>query len=274
MSDMSPPDLPYSAARRPTFQPFAEFLLSLQFLTRLPIPFIKRLDPPPLAQAMRFFSLAGGLIALPPAAVLVLGHFARLPSLTSALLATVALLLTTGALHDDGLADTADGLLGGRSREQRLEIMRDSRIGTYGACALVMALLLRVSAYQILGTTDFLHTALLLASAGAFSRALMVDLLWATRPARLDGLAVYAGKPSRGTALAAITIGALLTLYAGFALTGLAGAVVSMAAATIVTSLVRHAANKMIGGQTGDICGAAQVLSEVAMLICYAAMIG
>jgi hypothetical protein len=129
-------------------RPFAETLLALSFLTRLPIPFVRTLDMPPLAQAMRFFPLAGALIGCISAGVLIGANMLGLPSLLAAVIALSVGTLVTGALHEDGLADVADGFGGGKTREARLEIMRDSRIGTYGTIALVLSYIGRAAPYN------------------------------------------------------------------------------------------------------------------------------
>ena len=258
---------------RHQFRPFAEFLAALRFLTRLPVPFVRTLDPPPLTAAMRMFPLAGAVAGVVTGGALVLANLAGLPQFFSAATALAAGALATGALHEDGLADVADGFGGGQSREQRLEIMRDSRIGAYGALALCLVTLARASLYAALLELPPLDTIILTASAAAFSRALIVDLMWATRPARSDGLSVAAGRPSRNTALFALTTGGLLAgIGAGTVLAPEAG-VAAIIAGGVMLALVRGLAMRKIGGQTGDVCGAAQVMCELAMLAVYAAAI-
>jgi adenosylcobinamide-GDP ribazoletransferase len=181
--------------------------------------------------------------------------------------------LITGALHEDGLADSADGLYGGKNRDDRLSIMRDSRIGTYGALALGFTMLARVGAYQALSAKPLAAIILVLMASGAFSRAMMVDLMWATRPARNNGLSVAVGRPGRNSALFAILTGGALTVWAGLVLR-IESSFVAMMVAVMITGLMRRTATRLIGGQTGDICGAVQVLSEVAMLTAFTAMIG
>jgi adenosylcobinamide-GDP ribazoletransferase len=252
-------------------RPFAELLGALRFLTRLPVPFARTIDPPRIASSMRMFSLVGALIGAFSGALLFLAHSIGVPSLLSAAIACTLTIVMTGALHEDGLADTADGFGGGRDREHRLLIMRDSRIGTYGALALMLALMLRVFAMESLLNLPLTAVILLCAAAASFSRAMMVDLMWASRHARSDGLAVYAGRPSRNTTLMAIIIGGLLSLFAGYQLSPEAG-IVALAAGTILAAILRYTSTRLIGGQTGDVCGAVQVTSEIGILITFAAM--
>jgi len=256
----------------PRFRPIAEFIVALRFLTRLPIPFARTVDPVPLAVAMRSFGLAGALLGAANGLVLIGLNWLHVPGLIAAALALGFGLLVTGALHEDGLADTADGLFGGRTRERRLEIMRDSRIGTYGASALVLVYLIKASAYQLLLGQPISQVVLILAGAGAFSRAMVVDMMWATRPARPDGLSHMTGRPSRSTGLFAIVTGAIIAIWAGWAIEPITG-VVAMAVALAITGLMRRLAVRLLGGQTGDICGAVQVLTECGMITAYLASI-
>ena len=264
---------PEPAPRRGRIRPFAELLHSLRFLTRLPIPFANTIDPPPLSQSMRLFPVAGALVGAAGGAALAGFAYLGLPSLVSATLAMGLGLLVTGALHEDGLADTADGFGGGKSRERRLEIMRDSHIGSYGVLALIAAMMLRVACYEDLTDLGPLAVVAVLSASAAFSRALMVDLLWATRPARSDGLSVHAGTPGRNGAAFAIITAAALTLAAGLLVSPPSG-LMALAAGLAVTAYMRRLTVRMIGGQTGDVCGAVQVLSELAMLLVFVATSG
>ncbi|MGH6854355.1 MAG: adenosylcobinamide-GDP ribazoletransferase [Aestuariivirga sp.] len=261
---------PQSEAPR-RFRPFTEFLVALRFLTRLPVPFVRTLDPPPLAAAMGMFPVAGAVVGGLIGASLVLCNLAGLPDFFCAAFALATSALITGALHEDGLADVADGFGGGKSREQRLEIMRDSRIGAYGAMALVFVLLARAALFAALLDLPAIATIVLLASAAAFSRSLMVDLMWATRPARSDGLSVLSGRPSRNTTLLALAIGGFGAFAAAGYVLAPAASLVALAAAGITLAMVRALAMRKIGGQTGDVCGAGQILAETAMLAVYAA---
>jgi adenosylcobinamide-GDP ribazoletransferase len=269
MSDQLPP-APPSEDKGPALRPFAELVHALKFLTRLPVPFSKTIDPPPLNQTMRMFSVAGALIGVLIAVVLLAGRLVQLPPLLSAILAVAAGILVTGALHEDGFADTADGFGGGKTRERRLEIMRDSRIGSYGALALIIAVALRVAAYASLIEFSAIALLTIIVAAQSFSRALVVDMLWATPPARTNGLSAYAGQPPRSIAIFAIALGLLLTLVAGY-FSQFENAVLALALGLAATAAIRWQAMRLIGGQTGDVCGAAQVACEVMMLIAFLA---
>jgi adenosylcobinamide-GDP ribazoletransferase len=267
MSDQIPIPTPPAESR---IRPLAEFVHAAKFLTRLPVPLSRTLDPPPLAETMRMFSVVGALIGCGLAAILLAGKFIDLPPNLTAFIGVAFGLLVTGALHEDGLADTADGLGGGRTRERRLEIMRDSRIGSYGALALIIAVGTRVTSYASLLALEPLVLLTVIVACQSFSRALVVDLLWATRPARLDGLSVYAGQPRRGVAMFGIAVGLVLTLLAGY-FTSFENAVLALGFGLAATAAIRALATRLIGGQTGDICGAAQVTCEVMMLTAFLA---
>lgn len=254
-------------------RPFAAFLVALRFLTRLPVPFVRTLDPPPLRDSMALFPVVGAFVGSITAGSLILANFAGLPDLFCGLFALAVGAVVTGAFHEDGLADVADGFGGGHSREQRLEIMKDSRIGTYGTLTLCLTLLARASLFTSLLDLPPLTTVALIAGAAAFSRSLMVDLLWATRPARATGLSALAGQPTRGTTLAALGIGGLGSAAAGAFLLSPQAGVLALVAAGLTLAVLRALAMRKIGGQTGDVCGAGQVLSETAMLAVYAATV-
>jgi adenosylcobinamide-GDP ribazoletransferase len=258
--------------RSPPFRPFAELIASLTFLTRLPIPFARTFDPPPLRATMRLFAIAGAIIGLVNGAVLYGLNHLGVPGALASALAVGAGLLLTGALHEDGLADTADGFGGGRDRVHRLAIMSDNQIGSYGTLALIVAVAVRCIAYVEISQTEFWTLLAITTASGAFSRSMVVDLMWSTSSAKTDGLAVYAGRPSRNTALFAIVSGMTFVAIAGF-LFRWESALFAVALAACTAALMRFTAMRLIGGQTGDVCGAVQVLSELAMLAVFASMV-
>ena len=184
----------------------------------------------------------------------------------AALLAVAAQVLLTGGLHEDGLADIADGFGGGRTRADKLRILRDSRIGSFGAMALMLALLARIGALAALASPALVAAALI--AAGAASRAALPVIMVSIAPARDEGLAVAAGRPHplRAAAGAAIAIlAALAVLPPAMATAGL----VAAAGAALATGLL---ARRQIGGHTGDVLGAAQQLAEIAFLLATAVL--
>lgn len=177
----------------------------------------------------------------------------------SAVLVLATLALLTGGLHEDGLADTVDGLFGGWTMERRLEIMKDSRVGSYGVLALVLVTLARWSALTALLVYGGHWTALV--ATGAVSRAPMALIMAVLPNARGEGLSHATGQPSAIVALVAVALAAALAV----ALTGWAALpMLALAAATMLALAVL--ALRKIGGQTGDILGASQQLVELACL--------
>jgi adenosylcobinamide-GDP ribazoletransferase len=261
------PQIPESASTRP--RPVAELIGALTFLTRLPIPFARTVNHAPMHAAMRMYAPAGAIIGGVTGVVLYGLAWLGVPALLAASLAFAVSLIITGALHEDGLADCADGFGGGKHREHRLEIMRDSRIGTYGTLALFTAGAAKLACFVEFHSMPFWTCIALTAAAGSFSRALMVDLLWATKPARGDGLSHMVGRPSRSTALISVTLGAAAVLAAGFTFDAVSG-VYALPVALLATGAIRNLAMRLIGGQTGDVCGAVQVISEIAVLGVFA----
>jgi adenosylcobinamide-GDP ribazoletransferase len=240
-----------------------EFSASIHFLTRLPLPRHGAAGTAGanLAQAAWAFPLAGFVVGLIGAIVYALADRLVLFSWPAAALTVAATLAVTGALHEDGVADTADGFGGGDTREKKLEIMRDSRIGTYGVCALIIALLVRSAA--IAGLTEPALVALVLIAAHVGARAVLPFVMFLLPAARADGLAFAAGKPSGvGVAIAA-ALGFLALLFC----LGLAHALVALVALAIVVSLLCWLASRQIGGQTGDVLGAVEQVSEIVILL-------
>ena len=230
-------------------------------LTRLPVPF----TADRAAAAAWAYPVAGFFVATLAAALASLALAFGLPPALAAGLVLAVQVIVTGAMHEDGLADSADGLWGGWTRARRLEIMRDSRIGTYGVIALVMSLGLRWQALTLVLAAG-LHWPALIAVA-VLSRAVMVALMHHLPHARDDGLSRQTGRPGRDTALLAMALGAVGALLLGgwaFVLIVVAGL-----AALAVTSIARA----KIGGQTGDILGATQQVTEIALLLTIAALI-
>jgi adenosylcobinamide-GDP ribazoletransferase len=189
-----------------------------------------------------------------------------LPPFLAAALAVAALAAITGALHEDGLADVADGFGGGRTREAKLAIMRDSRVGSYGVVALALSLMLRVGALAALTESGFATAAAALILAGAASRAGALAPLALLPAARPDGAGAGAGRLEIGNLLAAGITTAALALLAGLATLGVTRAFFACVVAGGASWAVSALARRHIGGQTGDVAGAAQQIAEIACL--------
>ncbi|HYD69111.1 adenosylcobinamide-GDP ribazoletransferase [Azospirillum sp.] len=237
-----------------------EIALATVFMTRLPVRL--RLDPEVdlHARSMGWFPLVGAAVGLLAGGVYALALGLNLPAMAAALLALAASAWVTGALHEDGLADVADGFGGGRSRERKLEIMRDSRVGSYGVLAVVFSVGLRASALAALAEPVVVVGAL--AAAGACSRAVLPALAWTLMPARRDGLAANHGCPPSKRVALALAIAAVVALLA----VGKAVLAVAVAGA-LAAAVVGFLALRQIRGYTGDVLGAAQQAAETAILL-------
>ena len=239
---------------------------ALVFLTRVPLRVARpEGDAPSLGRAVRAFPIVGALIGLVAGIVYAIAAGIGLPDIVAAVLAVGAGALITGALHEDGLADMADGFGGGSTRERKLAIMRDSRIGAYGVIVLVVVLAAKVGAISDLGGTG-LAIAAMVAAAGVSRAAMPAVMLWLD-PARDDGLAADAGRPPSahvwtGLALAAVLAVGLLT-WSGL---------VAFLIAGIGTAAVAWLAERQVGGHTGDVLGGVQQFSEVLFLLTLAAV--
>lgn len=240
----------------------SELHLAATFLTRVPLPDCGLLPPGSLARSMRVFPLVGAGIGLGAGLVFALAH-AVLPPLAAALVAVLAGVLLTGALHEDGLADTADGLGARGGRDQRLAVMRDSRSGAYGVLALVFSIGLRAAA--LAAAPSALAGLGALVAAAAWSRALIPAAMQIMPPARADGLGAGAGLPDSTIAATAAMLGIALAL-AGLGLAAPLAVLAALAAAWGVVVLAR----RQLGGFTGDVLGAIQQCAEAAMLLAAA----
>jgi len=244
---------------------WTDLRVAAAFLTRLPIGLTTGGGMSTLARASRCFPIVGLGIGLLGGILYALAIALDLPTLLAAIIAVAATVAVTGALHEDGLADMVDGFGGGGDRDRKLQIMRDSRIGTYGVVALVLALGARVVALGSFEDNADAVCAVILCHAA--SRALVVAVMHCAPLARGDGLAASAGRPPQATMLWALALGGLIALlFAGFD-----GAVATVAGAAIAWAIVALA-RRQIGGVTGDVLGAVQQGSEIAMLLALVAL--
>lgn len=257
---MTTPDDPLR--RSPGF--VSGFTIATAFLTRIPVRMTVH-GAGHLANAAWAFPLVGAGIGAVVTLAFVLAQLLGLGDWPAALLAVLAGLCLTGALHEDGLADTVDGLVGGRDRESKLAIMRDSRLGTFGVLALVLSIGLRAAALAQIGEAVFAGLALV--AAHAASRAALPGAMRAMVPARADGLGAAAGRPSTPLAIAAAALGIVIALAALGPGRGAVALVLSGATVCAAAWLAR----RQIGGYTGDVLGAFQQVGEIVMLLAAAA---
>ncbi|MGI3778496.1 MAG: adenosylcobinamide-GDP ribazoletransferase [Janthinobacterium lividum] len=229
-------------------------------LTRVPVPW--RFVPSPSASPWAY-PVAGALLGAATGATAALGGALGLPPASSAGWALAATLLLTGALHEDGLADTADGLGGGRTPERRLAIMRDSRIGSFGALALALSVGLRWSALASLqgAGQGAWHIVAATMAAGALARCAML-LPMRLPPARPDGLGASLGQVRPTSIAAGWAFGAALAL----ALLPASQAALSLLLAAVAGVLLARTGRRALGGRTGDLLGATEQAAECAIL--------
>lgn len=234
------------------------------FLTRLPVG-QRGVEPSAgLAGAVGYFPLVGVLVAgagigVWAAVEPVLG------SLVAAVASVLATVVVTGALHEDGLADVADGFWGGSSASRRLEIMQDSRIGTFGALAVTGDVLLRAA---LLVPLELADVARVLVAGHVIGRsAPLVLALWLP-PARAGGLGARLGRPQRGGIVLA-----LLTVLVSTLVAAGVWAVVPLLAAGAAVAVIGWSARRRIGGYTGDVLGAGVLAVNLAVAAAVAALI-
>jgi adenosylcobinamide-GDP ribazoletransferase len=234
---------------------------SILFLTRLRYGPALPVAGAAIARAAWAFPIAGVLVGLVGGLVYLLVHKMGLPSWPAAALSVAATMAVTGCLHEDGLADTTDGFGGGHTRELKLDIMRDSRIGTYGVCALLLSILLRVSALASLADAALVVPALIAShSAG---RASLPVFMFFVPPARRDGLSASAGGPPREGVIAAAVLGILIVALC----LGPVLAIAALILLVVIIALLAWLSLAQIDGQTGDVLGAVEQVSEIAILL-------
>ncbi len=250
-----------------------ELRAALAFLTRLPGDWLgpAAKKQPDFRQGARVFPLAGAVIGLIGGFVLALAATIGIPPFLSAILAVATTMLVTGGLHEDGLSDTADGFGGGATTARRLEIMKDSRIGTFGAAALLFSVLLRIGALAAIATRAPYQAALALIAAEAVSRGAMVRLWHDLPPARPGGLSSDAGAPDAGAMFMALALSAGVAALMIWPVFGFGATLLSLALAAAATFGFERLSVAAIDGRTGDTLGACQQVAAIAFLLGVAA---
>ena len=248
------------------------FFIALQFFTRLPIPRWVGFEPAWLHHASRYFPLVGSVVAA-ACALVYLAALHLWPPAVAVLLSTAAGIYLTGAFHEDGFADMCDGIGGGQTREQVMEIMKDSRIGTYGAVGAALLLALKCTLLAMMAPFGVVAALLL---AHPLSRLAASSLIWKLDYARDEGKA----KPlAQEMTTAEFAIGALCAAIPALILGALGtlswvsiGACIAAAAAAALWLGAKFV--RRIGGYTGDCLGAVQQVSEVMIYLCLLASFG
>jgi adenosylcobinamide-GDP ribazoletransferase len=236
------------------------------FLTRVPIPG-RAAGAFDLRRASRAFPVAGALIGLAAGIIVILCPSLGMSPLLSAAVGVLAIVIVTGALHEDGLADTVDGFWGAVDREGKLRVMRDTRVGTFGVLALLFSVLIRIAALEQILSQGAFQAAAALVAAGAVSRHGMVALMRRSTNARGEGVAYSAGTPWARTERASLIVALAVGLPAAWLASGITGVLVAGALAILAFVGVKELARYHIGGHTGDVCGAMQQIMEIAILL-------
>jgi len=243
----------------------ADVMICIVFCTRLPLSNLKTTSPTSavgeLARSSWAFPIAGTLVGGIGALIYGVAVRVGVPAGPAAALALATTLIATGCLHEDGLADTADGFGSSGDRDRKLSIMRDSHIGTYGAAALVISILLRWSALASIAEPVSVAFALLASHAAA--RGVLPVFMRVVPQARSDGLSVAAGRPPAPSAATAALLGAATILLCLGPIAALIG--ITLLAAT--GWLIARLAVRQIGGQTGDVLGAFEQAGEIVVLL-------
>jgi len=233
---------------------------AIGLLSRLPVPVNEAHATARGAHAAWAYPIAGLVIAAIAGCVAQTALWLGLSAGLAAGLCLITLVVVTGALHEDGLADAADGLWGAWHKDRRLEIMKDSHIGAYGVIALVLSLGLRWQALAVLIAAGALWPVLLVTA--MLSRAMMLPVMTYMPHARETGLSHSVGRP--GVTTAGMGIG--IAVIAALVFWHLSGVWLVAVAAVCALACARIAQAK-IGGQTGDILGATQQVTEIALLV-------
>jgi adenosylcobinamide-GDP ribazoletransferase len=248
-------------------------LQALRFYSRLPLPVLpweQNPHAPPDFRTLPFaLPIAGALLGLIGALVLLGGMKLGLGPTISAILCIGVMTLITGAFHEDGLADMADGFGGGATIQRRLEIMKDSRVGSFGAVALIIAYALRIGILSLLiERVGDVPAAFAFIGASSLSRCLGLIPLTLLEPARTSGFSAEVGKPSLivtcGVIITSLLITTLLLLWSGL---GISQGIAAFSAALLPAAYITHMSHRLIEGQTGDVAGAVQQMSEAFCLI-------
>jgi adenosylcobinamide-GDP ribazoletransferase len=214
------------------------------------------------------YPIAGAVTGLIGGLVYWILHSIGVPPALAAVFAVGALMVATGALHDDGFGDTADGFGGGSDRERKLEIMRDSRVGSYAVVALVLVLALRIVAIGLLACPGAVFAALV--ATGALSRGGIGLFMSVIPAARVDGMSAAVGIPSGARSAE----GAAIALLVAFLVLSPGAAILALVFAALGMAIVGYLAVRQIDGQTGDVIGAAVVVAECAALTAIVAVAG
>jgi len=248
------------------------FFIALQFFTRLPIPSWVGFEASWLQHASRYFPLVGCVVAAIAAAVYYAAALV-LPAPVAAVLSTAASIYLTGAFHEDGFADTCDGLGGGMTRERVLEIMKDSRVGAYGAIGILCMLAAKCTTLAMLPPASAIGALLL---AHPLSRLAATSLIWRMEYARAEGKAKPLAERMTTSefAIATVTVAIAATILFAYGALDLRAILAAFVASALATWWLARKFARRIGGYTGDCLGAVQQLAEAVIYLAVLATLG
>ncbi|WP_417580548.1 adenosylcobinamide-GDP ribazoletransferase [Pelagibacterium sp.] len=248
--------------------PAADLIMALRFFSRLPTG--RKLHAvPDLDRISRILPLASLLIGIGPAGVLVLGVAGGISPLFVAIAAAACSAIVTGAMSEDAAADAADGLFGGNTAERRLEILKDSRHGTYGVLTIVFIVGLKAAALSTLIVQSGMAAAMIWLAVGVIARSGGLYIAMALPPARSSGASATVGQLSWN----AFTLGLVFALAIAAVLSvpfaGPLGLIIGVTIAALVALGWTRLCDRLVSGQTGDLIGALQALLEIALLATF-----
>jgi adenosylcobinamide-GDP ribazoletransferase len=246
-----------------------DILAAFMLLTRFPVNW-EKVSPntePNINRSLWAYPIVGLVISIVGAVVYWVSTMLLLPQFSCVILSLTAMILSTGAFHEDGLADVVDGFGGGLTVDKKLEIMRDSQIGTYGGLALIISILLKVSLLSSFNTEQVI---IALIVGAMLSRVMIIIALRILPAARKNSLSVTAGKPSWNS----LSVALMIAFLFAFLFLTLKVTIITFIVATLTTGGLCRIAYKQVGGVSGDILGAVQQISEIAIFITLAMLWG
>lgn len=248
-------------------------LMGLRFYSRLPAGDYghDKFDFAAMVRPLAFPSL---IIGAGPAFVLLLLCVLGVPAYFAAAFAVGLSAIVTGAMAEDAFADAMDGLFGGQTLERKLEIMHDSRHGTYGVLGIVTPFALRVFSLGALATVAPVAAAAIWLGAGVLARSGATWIAQQLPPARADGISANAGSLETKSCYIGIALAVAVSFLLMVPLGGLGRWLIALIFASVALFLWRLLLGKMLGGQTGDTIGAAQLLLEIAILSSFMLSVG
>lgn len=251
----------------------SDLLMGLRFFSRLPtgnavhqIPSLSR-----IALALPFASLVIGIF---PSLALIVGTLLRLPPMLTAFIAIGSAIVVTGAMAEDAVGDSADGLVGGQTPQRRLEIFKDSRLGTYGVTSIIMYVGMRVTILSAFLAQGVLPAVLLWLGANVLARSSAIWLTVALPAARIDGASASSGRVSKRAFVIGAGFAVLLTFVMAAPFVGIIGWGLTIAAIAAVVWAWSRMCDSLVGGQTGDLIGGLQAVLEIVALIAFMIFLG